>query len=119
MSTKEHGFKAEVQQLLNLMVHSVYSDREVFLRELISNAADALDKVRFISLTDSDLEPTAQDESAIRISVDADAKCIVIEDDGVGLSEQEAIENLGTIAHSGTKSFAEALEGGSPATNLT
>ena len=110
MESTQHGFKAEVQQLLNLMIHSVYSDREVFLRELISNAADALDKIRFVELTDSDLVSIEGEEAGIRITVDDEAKCIVIEDDGIGLTEEEAIQNLGTIAHSGTKNFVESLK---------
>ncbi len=76
--TAQHGFKAEVQQLLNLMIHSVYSDREVFLRELVSNGADALDKARFLSLTRKDLL-AVEGEQGIRVSIDADAKTITIE----------------------------------------
>ncbi len=110
MSGQEHGFKAEVQQLLNLMIHSVYSDREVFVRELVSNAADALDKVRFLELTRKDLAPTVGETSGIRISVDADARTVVIEDDGIGMTEEEAVKNLGTIAHSGTKAFLEQMK---------
>jgi molecular chaperone HtpG len=110
VSSQEHGFKAEVQQLLQLMIHSVYSDREVFLRELVSNAADAMDKVRFLSLTRSDLRATAQEASAVRITVDAAAKTLCIEDDGVGMTEEEAVRNLGTIAHSGTKAFLAQLQ---------
>ncbi|MEM6928269.1 MAG: molecular chaperone HtpG, partial [Myxococcota bacterium] len=112
MSTTSHGFKAEVQQLLNLMIHSVYSDREVFLRELVSNAADALDKARFLGLTRSDLTATAHDDPAIRITVHDEAKLIVLEDDGVGMTQDEAIQNLGTIAHSGTRAFLEQIEEG-------
>ncbi len=108
--TKQHGFKAEVQQLLELMIHSVYSDREVFLRELISNAADALDKARFLSLTRDDLTPGA-DEPGIYIHLDTDARTLTIEDDGVGMTEEEAIEHLGTIAKSGTRAFLEAMAG--------
>ena len=110
MSTIEHGFKAEVQQILNLMIHSVYSDREVFLRELISNAADALDKVRFTALTRTDLLAAEQEESGIRITVNAEAGVVVLEDDGIGMTEDEVIQNLGTIAHSGTKAFLEQLK---------
>lgn len=109
MGTQELGFKAEVQQLLNLMIHSVYSDRDVFLRELVSNAADALDKAHFMSLTRSDLVAAGSEDAGIRVSVDADKGIVTIEDDGVGLTEEEAIENLGTIAHSGTKAFLEQL----------
>lgn len=109
MSAVEHGFKAEVQQLLDLMIHSIYSDREVFLRELVSNAADALDKVRFLEVTRSDLVGAGTDDPGVRITVDADGKTIVIEDDGVGMTEDEVVQNLGTIAHSGTKEFAAKL----------
>lgn len=107
MEAVEHGFKAEVQQLLRLMIHSVYSDREVFLRELVSNAADALDKVRFLGLTRTDLVSAAHETEAIRITFDADANTITIDDDGVGMTEEEIVQNLGTIAHSGTKAFLE------------
>lgn len=110
MSATEHGFQAEVQQLLDLMVHSVYSDREVFLRELVSNAADALDKARFVALTRPDLLPSGQSEPGIRISVDSDAKSITIDDDGIGMTRDEVVEFLGTIAHSGTKGFAQKLK---------
>ncbi len=106
----EHGFKAEVQQLLNLMIHSVYSDREVFLRELVSNAADALDKVKFLELTHKDLRPSAHDPAGIRIDFDKDARTLTIADDGIGLSEHDAVEHLGTIARSGTKAFLERLQ---------
>lgn len=109
MSVEQHGFKAEVQQLLDLMIHAVYSNRDVFLRELVSNAADALDKIRFVELTERELVPPAG-EPGIRVTVDKDARTIVIEDDGIGLSKEEAIQNLGTIAHSGSKAFVEALK---------
>ncbi|MBT3218953.1 MAG: molecular chaperone HtpG, partial [Proteobacteria bacterium] len=108
----EHGFKAEVQQLLQLMIRSVYSDREVFLRELVSNSADALDKIRFLELTRKDLVDAAG-EPGVRIKVDEEAKTITIEDDGIGMSEEEIIENLGTIAHSGSKTFLDLIEGAS------
>lgn len=109
MSSVEHGFKAEVQQLLDLMIHSIYSDREVFLRELVSNASDAMDKVRFMEVTRNDLTGAVSETPGIRITVDEDAKAIVLEDDGVGMTEEEVVQNLGTIAHSGTKSFTEHL----------
>lgn len=109
MAAKELGFKAEVQQLLQLMIRSVYSDREVFLRELISNAADALDKVRFLELTEKDLIE-ATGESGIRIHLDEEAKLLTIEDDGIGMTEEEVVENLGTIAHSGSRAFLEQLQ---------
>lgn len=109
MSAKEHGFQAEVQQLLDLMIHSVYSDREVFLRELVSNAADALDKARFLGLTRPDLRSAATAEPGVRVSVDAEAKTITVEDDGIGMTHDEVIEYLGTIARSGTKGFVDKL----------
>jgi molecular chaperone HtpG len=115
---QEHGFKAEVQQLLNLMIHSVYSDREVFLRELVSNAADALDRVRFLALTDKELVDAAAEEPGIRITVSSEDGTIVIEDDGVGMTEDEVIQNLGTIAHSGTKAFLEQVSGSEGAPDL-
>ena len=114
MSAVEHGFKAEVQQLLTLMIHSVYSDREVFLRELVSNAADALDKARFLALTRTDLAPV-DGEAGVRISADSEARTLTIEDDGIGMTADEVVENLGTIAHSGTRAFLQAAsEQGAP-----
>ncbi len=110
MSAVEHGFKAEVQQLLDLMIHSVYSDREVFLRELVSNAADALDKARFLALTRSDLAPAANDPQGVRITPIGALRQITIEDDGIGMTMQEVIDNLGTIARSGTKEFVNQLK---------
>lgn len=109
MSAEQHGFKAEVQQLLNLMIHSVYSDREVFLRELVSNAADALDKARFVSLTEPDLVGIEGDEPGIRVTLDAVARTVTVEDDGIGMSRDEVVENLGTIARSGTRAFLEEV----------
>jgi len=118
MTVTEHGFRAEVQQIFDLMIHSVYSDREVFLRELVSNSADALDKARFVALTRSDLTPPASEEQGIRLSVDTEAKTITLEDDGIGMTEEEVVENLGTIAHSGTKAFVKQLEEGADAPQL-
>jgi molecular chaperone HtpG len=101
-------FQAEVKQLLHLMVHSLYSDREVFLRELIANASDACDKLRFEALTQPDL--MAGDETLrIGLSYDKEAGTLTIEDNGIGLTPAEAKQHLGTIAHSGTKQFAEKL----------
>ncbi|MGK0347985.1 MAG: HSP90 family molecular chaperone, partial [Myxococcota bacterium] len=112
MTARELGFKAEVQQLLDLMIHSLYSDREIFLRELVSNAADALDKAHFMSLTHGNLIDIAGDVPGIRITADEEANTITIEDDGVGMTVEEAEENLGTIAHSGSKAFIEKLKSG-------
>ena len=104
------GFQAEAKQLLQLMIHSLYSNREIFLRELISNASDAVDKLRFEALERPSLleEDT---ELRIRISVDEEAKTITISDNGVGMSREEAIANLGTIAKSGTAEFLSKLSG--------
>ena len=98
-------FQAEVKQLLDLVVHSLYSDREIFLRELISNASDALDRVRFEALQRSDLR-AADGEPGVTVRVDADKGTITISDNGVGLTREQAVEHLGTIARSGTKAFA-------------
>ncbi|SDH37321.1 molecular chaperone HtpG [Propionivibrio dicarboxylicus] len=104
------GFQAEVKQLLNLMIHSLYSNKEIFLRELISNASDACDKLRFEALNNSALYGDDA-ELKIRVSFDKDARTITISDNGIGLSREEAIEHLGTIAKSGTREFFSALTG--------
>ena len=105
-SATSHQFQAEVAKLLQLMVHSVYSDRDVFLRELISNAADALDKLRYEALAAPELLG-GQPELKLTITTDKVAKTLTIADTGIGMSEQELIENLGTIAKSGTQAFVE------------
>ena len=104
------GFQAEVKQLLQLMIHSLYSNKEIFLRELISNASDASDKLRFEAINNDAL---FEGDTELRISVDFDktARTISITDNGIGLSQQEAIEHLGTIAKSGTKEFFSKLSG--------
>src|SRR5512145_579914 len=95
----QYEFKAEVKQLLNILAHSLYTDREIFLRELISNASDALYRVQFEMLTNHDvLDPEA--ELAIHVDVDEAAKTITIVDSGIGMTREELIENLGTIAQS-------------------
>jgi molecular chaperone HtpG len=102
-------FKAETKQLLNILIHSLYKDREVFLRELLSNASDALNRLRFEMVTNQDvLDPAA--ELAIRISVDKDARMLTIQDTGIGMTKEEIIENLGTIAQSGARKFLEATK---------
>ncbi|MEE8306340.1 MAG: molecular chaperone HtpG [Gammaproteobacteria bacterium] len=104
------GFQAEVKQLLHLMIHSLYSNREIFLRELISNASDANDRLRFAALSDPEL--TAQDERLeIRVSVDKEAGTLIITDTGIGMSRDEVISQLGTIARSGTGEFLKQLSG--------
>ena len=104
------GFQAEVKELLNLMIHSLYSNKEIFLRELISNASDACDKLRFEALNDSSLYGDDA-ELAIRLSFDKAARTITVSDNGIGLSRDEAVEHLGTIAKSGTREFFSALTG--------
>lgn len=107
-TVEKHAFQAEVQQLLHLMIHSLYSNKEIFLRELISNASDACDKLRFLSLTDKSLLDS--DETlGIRVEVDESKKTISIRDNGIGMSHDEVIENIGTIARSGTKAFLEQI----------
>ena len=104
------GFQAEVKQLLQLMIHSLYSNKEIFLRELVSNAADAADKLRFEALKDPKL--LEEDPSLrIRIGFDADTRTITIDDNGIGMSRDEAVAHLGTIAKSGTGEFLRALSG--------
>ena len=111
MSNKHtHSFQAEVAQLLHLVTHSLYSNKEIFLRELISNASDACDKLRFEALNQPDLYE-GQPNLEVRVSFDQKARTITIADTGIGMSEQEAIDNLGTIAKSGTKDFMSKLSG--------
>jgi len=104
------GFQTEVKQLLHLMIHSLYSNKEIFLRELISNASDAADKLRFEALTDGALYETDPDLK-IRVSVNKEAKTLTIRDNGIGMNRQEVIEHIGTIAKSGTKEFFGKLTG--------
>ncbi|MFP2769517.1 molecular chaperone HtpG [Oceanisphaera sp. KMM 10153] len=108
--TETHGFQTEVKQLLNLMAHSLYSNKEVFLRELVSNAADAADKLRFKALSDSALYE-ADGNLRVRLVLDKDNKTLTISDNGIGMSRDEVIEHLGTIAKSGTKAFFGQLSG--------
>ena len=102
------GFQAEVTQLLHLMVHSLYGNKEIFLRELVSNASDACDKLRFEAMTDGTLYETDPD-SKIRVACDAAARTITVSDNGIGMSRQEVIEHIGTIAKSGTREFLSRL----------
>ncbi len=109
-STETRAFEAEVAEVLHLVTHSLYSHKEIFLRELISNASDACDKLRFAALSDPSL--TAEDsELRIEIVADKDARTLTVRDNGIGMTRDEVIENIGTIARSGTRSFLESLSG--------
>ena len=110
MSKKQtHEFQTEVSQLLNLMIHSLYSNKEIFLRELVSNASDAIDKLKFESLSNDKLLEGKQ-EPSIQIDVDKDAGTITIKDNGIGMTQDEVMENIGTIANSGTRKYLESLD---------
>ena len=111
--TKEatsHQFQAETKQVLDIVVNSLYKDKEIFVRELISNASDALEKLRRKQLTEKDMFDENL-ELEINVSTDDSANQITIQDFGIGMSQEELIENLGTIAHSGSKEFMEAIKG--------
>lgn len=110
MTKQTMGFQTEVKQMLNLVIHSLYSNKEIFLRELISNASDALDKLRFLALAQSELY---EDDSDLKITLEVDEKKkqIIIRDNGIGMTKEEAITNLGTLAKSGTKEFLSLLTG--------
>ena len=110
MTKQTMNFQAEVAQLLHLVTHSLYSNKEIFLRELISNASDACDKLRFEAINDGGLYEN-DPELKVKVTFDKDAKTLTITDNGIGLSMQEAIDNLGTIAKSGTKDFVSKLSG--------
>ena len=108
-TAEKHSFQAEIQQLLDLVVHSLYTDKEIFLRELISNASDSMEKLRHIEATEKDIhDPTLPLE--IHITTDAEAKTLTISDAGIGMKREELVKNLGTIAHSGTKAFLKSVQ---------
>nr|WP_242004529.1 ATP-binding protein [Brachyspira aalborgi] len=96
------NFEAETKQILNLMVHSIYTHKEIFLRELISNASDALDKARFESITKSD-KYAGMDNLRIKIEIDEQNRILTIKDNGIGMTKEDVIQNIGSIARSGTK----------------
>ena len=108
MSKEVHSFQAEVQQLMNLMVHSLYSNKEIFLREIISNASDALDKLRFEEIVNHTLLKSDK-ENSMTISTNKEANILILDDNGIGMTKEELMNNLGTIANSGTKKFLEKL----------
>ncbi len=107
-TTEKHQFQAEIQQLLDIVVHSLYTDKEIFVRELISNAADALEKLRFLQ---SSGEAVFEPDRPLQISITTDDKenTITFTDTGIGMTHGELVENLGTIAHSGSKAFVKQL----------
>ena len=106
IKTEKHEFQAEVREVLNLMIHSLYSNREIFLRELVSNASDACDKLRFEAIQNEELLG-GDSELKIEIEVDEEAGLVTVRDNGIGMSRQDVVENIGTIARSGTKKFLE------------
>ncbi|MPQ76869.1 molecular chaperone HtpG [Hydrogenovibrio sp. JE_KL2] len=108
--TETHAFQTEVNQLLKLMIHALYSNKEIFLRELVSNASDALDKLRFESVS-NDALTEGESELSILVDFDKDARTVTISDNGIGMTRDEVIANIGTIANSGTKKFLENLSG--------
>jgi len=109
---ESYPFEAEVSRVVDIIINSLYSDRDVFLRELVSNAADACDKRRFLSIGDDDRPSLAADDLRVRIRADKAARTLTIEDNGVGMTRDEMRNNLGRIAQSGTKKFMEALGSG-------
>src|SRR6185503_8854301 len=116
-TTEKHVFQAEIRQLLEIVIHSLYTDHEIFIRELISNAADATEKLKFLQTSGTDL---FQPDALLKISVTTDdqAKIITFTDAGIGMTHGELIDNLGTIAHSGSKAFLEQIKEHKGDTNL-
>ncbi len=111
MSTERHTFQAEIQQLLDIVIHSLYTDKEIFVRELVSNASDACERLRFVQASGEKQVLQPETPLTITLKTDENAKTITFTDTGVGLTHDELVQNLGTIAHSGTKNFLKALAG--------
>ena len=109
MTKQQMEFKTEIKQLLDLMIHSLYSHKEIFLREIISNASDAIDKARYESLTNSSILEDEKDWK-IKITADVDKGTLMVSDNGIGMTHDEVIAELGTIARSGTKEFLELIK---------
>ena len=108
--TETRAFEAEVKQVLDLMVHSLYSNKEIFLRELISNASDACDKLRFAAISNDSLYADDPD-LRIEVAFDKEQRTVSVRDNGIGMSHADVVENIGTIARSGTRKFIEAMSG--------
>src|SRR5271166_4150781 len=113
MTEQTHSFQAEVARLLHIVAHSLYSEKEIFLRELISNASDACDRLRYLALTAPALT-AGEPEFRVRLIPDKTARTLEIADNGIGMSREELIDNLGTIARSGTAAFVQQLSGDKP-----
>ena len=109
-TVETHAFQAETRQVLQLMIHSLYSNKEIFLRELISNASDALDRLRFTAISD-DSAYEGDSDLRIEIEVDEEVGTLTVRDNGIGMSREDVMENIGTIAKSGTKAFLDRLSG--------
>src|ERR1700727_3086529 len=105
------SFQAEVVQILDLVVHSLYSNKEIFLRELISNASDALDRLHFETFSHPEMAEDDNSKPTIRVSFDTGAATVAVTDNGIGMSREEVISNIGTIAKSGTREFLQSLSG--------
>src|SRR4051812_44616684 len=117
-ASQKFEFQAEIKQLLDIVIHSLYTEKEIFVRELISNASDALEKLRHLKLTEKNVHDDHV-ELEINVTTDDKAKTLTIQDFGIGMTQAELVENLGTIAHSGSKAFLKALgEGGAKNSNL-
>ena len=108
-TTEKHEFQAEVKQVLDIVVNSLYTDKEIFIRELVSNASDATEKLRHTQLTEKNIYE-ADKELEIHVQFDEENNTLTIQDAGIGMTREELVENLGTIAHSGSKAFLKALQ---------